>query len=67
MIEVRAFFFKQAIGDLAHAPGDDGDGGVGFLAPRTVPLVEGAEVGRATDCHPGAFDKGPTQPLVAGP
>ena len=56
------FFAQQMPGDRAQAPRDDGDGGIGFLAAGAVPPIDAAEVRRATDGHPGGFDKGPFQP-----
>ena len=67
MITVGAAFLEQAIDNLAHAPGDDGDGRVGLFAAGNMALVKAPKVRAATHGDPGAFDQCPAQPFVAGP
>jgi len=58
-------FFEQCPANLAHSPGDDGDGHIGILASGAMEAVKPAKIGRTTYCHPGRFDKRPLQPFVA--
>ena len=51
-----AFLHEELPDDPAHTPCDDQDGGVGFLASRTVFLVKRAEVRRAINCYPTGLD-----------
>ena len=58
-------FFEQCPANPAHSPSDNGDGHIGIFASGAMQAIKPAEVGGATDCHPGRFDKRPLQPSVA--
>ena len=57
-------FFEQMPENGAHAPSDNCDGGIGFLATGTMVTVKRTEVARAADGNPRRFDQRPAQPLV---
>jgi hypothetical protein len=64
---VIALLGKKLENDAAHAPGDNGDGGVGSFAALALAGIEGAEITRAAHGHPGALDQRPAQPSIAAP